>query len=257
MVPVGSTVVMARSGRRGPGQHAMLGCAALLVAALSAPSAFLTLAGRSVPVPQVLGSRDEAAVARRVSPYYSNADRERLLKRRQELRTYNRENPEPKQDTELNFDKLPSIEDVFRRKYTGNAETDPIGGRMKYTYYVMYKFPLDPSVKAIDDLIKDFIAFLKLRMSCKDIKGVPQKKVQLEYPMKEYGEAPRMSQGTGKARKREYSQAVQVRYDFKAPPMANEYITARIHRDNNILRFMRLGHFRSWRQPGEDNELLL
>merc|ERR1719361_891241 len=114
--------------------------------------------------------------------------------------------------------------------------------------------------------ILDYIYFLSQKMSCKDITAAPKtsktmytndasgkgSKIALEYPMREYGELPR-----GQSTKRKFNEAYMVQFQFTAPVQAGEYIAKRIYADNDILRFMVLGHTRSFKHVGEDNELHL
>jgi len=198
------------------------------------------------------------AVVRHVSKYYSNIDRDRLSKLRKELRIQAKERTGPTTPT-IDFDKLPAIDDIYNRKYSGNATVDPIGGRKRYSYFVLFKRSPGQTAAGLSQLINEYIWFLKNKMSCKDIRAkvmpspIDQSKmVTLEYPMKEYGDIPR-----GVMQKPEYNKAYLVKYDFFAPVSAHEYIQRKIYADNNILRFMVIGHTRTFKHAGEDNELHL
>jgi len=236
----------------------LLALAAAASAALAAV-AFVPVGG-SVwkPAQSVRGD----AIVRRVSQYYSNKDRERLKQMRKEMRIELRERSGPTTPT-LDWDKLPAIEDIYNRKYSGNATADPIGGRKRYSYYVMFKMSPKLTSSSLSEKIMSYIWFLKNKMSCRDIKAQPMKSpidgastgtstVTLEYPMKEYGEVPRDQKN-----KDRYQKARLVKFDFYAPVTAHEYIQKKIYSDNDILRFMVLGHTRTFKHVGEDNELHL
>lgn len=205
----------------------------------------------------VVPGRGEA-VARRVSPYYSNADRERLARARKESRLARRL-PEPS-SAPINYDLLPPIEDIYKRRFTGNSTIDPIGGRKRYTYYVLFKYdPRSTGQEALKQAILEYIWFMKYKMSCRNIEVQTRKSpldqaslTTLEYPMKEYGEL-----GRNEKEKKKYDKATMVEFNFMAPVKANEYIQKKFYKDNNILRFMVLGHTRTFKHVGEDNELHL
>lgn len=200
-------------------------------------------------------------IVRRVSPYYSNEDRERLAKQRQERRLALRERKgkqshKPMVDTA----KLPAIEEIYTRSYSGDADVDPIGGRKRYTYWVLFKHADTTNTPGkLKPIILEYMLFLKKKMSCRDIKVYPRKSpidgasvTSLEYEMKEYGEIPREQK-----LKNKYSRATLIEFQFKAPPDAIELISRRFYSDINILRFMTMCHTRDFKHAGEDNELLL
>eukprot|EP00434_Breviolum_minutum_P032455 symbB.v1.2.028700.t1/scaffold3068.1/size68108/6 len=78
---------------------------------------------------------------RSVSPFYSNEDRERLARLRQEKREYAREFSQNstwvREQTKMgnipqaDLTKLPALQDIYDRKFTGDADVDPIGGRKR------------------------------------------------------------------------------------------------------------------------------
>mmetsp|Transcript_32477 Transcript_32477/g.39952 ORF Transcript_32477/g.39952 Transcript_32477/m.39952 type:complete len:275 (+) Transcript_32477:78-902(+) len=206
---------------------------------------------------------------RTVSPYYSNEDRERLARLRQEKREYAREFSQNaswvRQQTEngnipvADLNKLPALEDIYNRQYTGDADVDPIGGRKRYLYYVMFKQPAFRTTVDMKKAVAEYWYFLKKKMSCRDITITPRKSpaddqivTSLEYEMKEYGEIPR-----GQKFKNKYQKAYMIEFRFKAPVSATQYIQKKLYADNNVLRFMALSLTRSFTHDGEDNELLL
>jgi len=155
--------------------------------------------------------------------------------------------------------KLPALQDIYDRKFTGDADVDPIGGRKRYLYYIMFKQPAIPNAVAMKKIVADYWYFLKKKMSCRDIKITPRKSpvdnfpvTTLEYEMKEYGEIPRGQMGKNK-----YQKAYMVEFKFKAPVSATQYIQKKLYSDNNVIRFMALSLTRSFTHVGEDNELLL
>lgn len=213
------------------------------------------------------------------SPYYSTGDRERLARQRRELRTAKREMSLAKRTVPtLNYDLLPAIEDIYSRSFTGNASIDPIGGRKRYTYFVLFKYAKskegDWGPEQFKTAVLRYRDFFVNKMSCRNVeiqlrnspipgqtskvamsKTDPTKKapvITLEYPMKEYGDLRR-----NEKIKPTYEQAFMVEFNFFAPAQAGDYIRKKFYSDNNILRFMVLGHTRTFRQIGEDNELHL
>jgi len=197
------------------------------------------------------------------SPFYSTLDRERMARRRQEVRELMREKRRKATKTTqtLNYEMLPSVEDIYSRQFTGNATVDPIGGRKRYTLIIFFKHDAAKSgPEAIKMQILDYIGFFKNRMSCRSVMAKSMLSpidgrsqiTSLEYPMKEYGEIPK-----GEKTKKVYHKAVLVKFEMFAPPDAIEYIRKRIYKDNMILRYMLLGHTRSFMDFGEDNELHL
>mmetsp|Transcript_42688 Transcript_42688/g.76531 ORF Transcript_42688/g.76531 Transcript_42688/m.76531 type:complete len:263 (-) Transcript_42688:73-861(-) len=197
-------------------------------------------------------------VRRGVSPYYSNEDRERLARWRQEVREKVRADKQSHKPNEQ-LDKLPPLEDIYNRKYSGDADKDPIGGRKRYTYFVMFKTPAMRTPEDMKKVLAGYWFFLKKKMSCRNLRITPRKSpidngkmVTLEYEMKEYGEIPRGQQGRYK-----YGQAYMVEFNFAAPVSAGKYIQQQFYSDNNVLRFMSLAQTRTFTHAGEDNELLL
>lgn len=212
------------------------------------------------------------------SPYYSNEDRERLKRGRQEMRIKRRQ--EPPVTDHLNYDKLPPIDDVYSRQYSGDAEKDGPGGRKRYTMSILYKYHKDNNLdpNSLKLKLDDLKLFMLKKMSCKDIvvhlaKADPLKNqyqtrvapnfksskkfmrssvISLEYPMKEYGEVPR-----GMKTKPQFDQAIMVEIDFLSPVGALEYIKKRLYADNSVLRLQVIGHTRTFAHIGEDNELHL
>jgi len=197
-----------------------------------------------------------------LSPFYSTLDRERLARKRRESREEMRERKKVglPQST-LNYEMLPSVEDIYSREFSGNGTSDPIGGRKRYTIHVLYKHdPAKSGPAALKKNMLEYISFFKYRMSCRSVEARAQLSphdlrsavTTLEYPMKEYGEVPK-----GQKIKKEFQKAIWVKFDFYAPPNAIDYIKTRIYKDNAILRHMVLGHTREFHYLGEDNELHL
>ncbi|CAJ1401334.1 unnamed protein product, partial [Effrenium voratum] len=206
-------------------------------------------------------ARGPKVVTRRgPSPYYSNEDRERLARDRKEKRDFARGHTKVDQShvPSADLEKLPPLEEIYSREYSGDADADPIGGRKRYLYLVMFKQPAMTTAVAMKQVIAGYWYFLSKQMSCKDIQIRPRKAengntvTELEYEMKEYGEIPRE---TGK--KEKYGKAVMMEFKFKAPVSATQYIQKKLYNDNNVLRFMALSLTRSFAHVGEDNELLL
>lgn len=235
----------------------MLAIAALVAAlpALLPTSAFVSVQGRL--------SRGDA-VARHVSPYYSNADRERLARRRNETRIQSRQDMaralQGPKTMPFDYDNLPAVEDLYNRTFTGNADVDPIGGRRRYTYLVLFKYaPGVAGQERLKEILLDYVRFFKNKMSCKNIKVKSMRSpisqepvVTLEYPMKEYGPLQR-----GQKIKEKFTKASMVEIKMSAPVQAGEYIGKKFYGDNNVLRFMVLGHTRQFGHANEDNELFL
>lgn len=200
---------------------------------------------------------------RGISPTYTNRDRERMAQFRQEQREAKRKllgAPEEEPYVK-SFEELDPIEDIYTRTFTGNATSDPIGGRKKYTLWIMVKAgPMMKGTDAIKEFILDWLNFLKFQMSCKNAEGRSMlspidgsKEVNLEYPMREYGIKPR-GQLKGKTI---YTKAKMVELKFQAPPSAMYYIDQKIHEDNRVLKYLAVTHFRGWCHRGEDNEMML
>lgn len=198
---------------------------------------------------------------RATSQFYSNLDRERLAKQRQERREALRARVGDKiSHKPIDMDKLPSVEDIYARKYTGDGDTDPIGGRKRYTYWILFKnADTTNGPSKLKPILLEYMLYLKKKLSAKDIKVYPRKspidndiRVQLEYEMKEYGEIPREQK-----RKNKYSSGTLVEFQFKAPVEAPELFGKKIYSDINVLRFMVMCQTRSFKHAGEDNELLL
>mmetsp|Transcript_95174 Transcript_95174/g.246422 ORF Transcript_95174/g.246422 Transcript_95174/m.246422 type:complete len:237 (-) Transcript_95174:126-836(-) len=197
------------------------------------------------------------------SPFYSTLDRERMARRRQQVREMMREKRRSATKTTqtLNYEMLPSVEDIYSRQFTGNATVDPIGGRKRYTLTIFFKHdPQKAGPEILKKSILGYIDFFRNRMSCRSVTAKSMLSpidgrspvTSLEYPMKEYGEVPK-----GEKMKKVYHKAVLVKFEMFAPPAALEYIQKRIYKDNMILRYMLLGHTRSFMDFGEDNELHL
>eukprot|EP00933_Yihiella_yeosuensis_P048298 TRINITY_DN4440_c0_g1_i1.p1 TRINITY_DN4440_c0_g1~~TRINITY_DN4440_c0_g1_i1.p1 ORF type:complete len:262 (+),score=38.12 TRINITY_DN4440_c0_g1_i1:103-888(+) len=234
--------------------------AAALLCLRTAPfDAAFALTGASSPG-AVPASSVESLVARHAARV-SNADRLALTKARQEGRDRARTGWKPAEHVPLNWDKLPAVEDLFKRKFTGNATEDPIGGRKRYTFHVLFRD--DAATKGAEQLktiILEYMGFFKYKMSCRDISaktrnapdGSGSPLVQLEYPMKEYGTIPR-----NKKRKSLYHKAKWVTFDFQAPTDAVFYIKKKLYSDNNIVRILALGHTVNFNHLGEDNEMHL
>ncbi|CAE8624957.1 unnamed protein product [Polarella glacialis] len=244
--------------RRGARLGGLLGAAAVLTLGLNFGAVSFALTGGSSSFGASPSSSLESAVTRRASPYYSNEDRERLLRARTDKRIALREK-QSHAPTGPDYNKLPALEEIYNRKYSGNADDDPVGGRKRYTYYILFKNDQKLKAERMKEIVFEYMWFLKYKMSCKDITVKARKSpidgqaiTSLEYPMKEYGEVPRE-----KARKDKYSKARMVEFQFMAPIQAGEYIQKRLYADNDVVRFMVLGHTRHFKHVGEDNELLL
>jgi len=248
-------------------------CPALGLAAgfLAAASMTMSIASRGfVGSPAVAPVRGGKAVMRAKrpdytprwtlpDPYHSSKERERILRRRKMIREEDKEfrktggtNPT------LNYDKLPAIDDLYTRQFSGNANEDPVGGRPRYTFIMMFKH--DPKSFGEDSLkaaILNYINFMKTKLSCKSITAkamlspIDGKAItQLEYPMRQYG-------AEFTTNKPVYNQAKMVQLDFVGPPAASEYLRNRMYADGNLLRFMMMKHTKSWNHVGEENELFL
>jgi len=204
------------------------------------------------------------SVARRVSPFYSNADRERLAQRRNETRFAKREHDRlalmsPK-TAPADYENLPAVVDLYNRTFTGNAEIDPVGGRRRYTYMILFKHaPGAAGQEKLKSILLDYIKFFKTKMSCLHIKAElkrspidNERTVTLEYPMKEYGPL-----GRDQKFKEKFTKATLIEIKMFAPVQAGQFIAKKIYNDNNVLRFMVLGHTRRFGHAGEDNELFL
>ncbi|OLQ04030.1 hypothetical protein AK812_SmicGene12940 [Symbiodinium microadriaticum] len=70
-------------------------------------------------------------------------------------------------------------------QYSGNVDEDPVGGRKRYTYWVMFKRPAMRTSTDMKKILAEYMFFFKLLRSPIDGQSV----VSLEYEMKEYGEA--------------------------------------------------------------------
>lgn len=190
-------------------------------------------------------------------------DRDRFRKRYKEYHTThkleNRTSHKP-----ISWDMLPSVEDVSLREFTGDAKVDPIGGRKKYSFLVMFKFLTALSAQSVNQDLKkaidDYILFFTKKMSGRDVSATLRRDpkdressiVQLEYPMPEYGASTR-----GKVRRKQHDKATLVEFDVKLPPAAINYIRKKIYNDNRILRWTCLRHTTRFFHAGEDNELAL
>lgn len=228
----------------------------------------LPAAGRDLePVRGDLVARNARSILKvlslknRKAPYYSTEDRDRMARQRRERREYFRERESWPAPAPLDLSKLPPIEDIYERKFSGDASKDPIGGRKRYTFFVLYKLaPETKNTTYMETKVKDLITFFKTKLSCRKIVAQGRKspisgfqETQLEYPMKEYGEIDRQNP------KKAYSKAIFIQFDFYAPPQAKEYISKRLYSDRDCIRFMALCHTRhdGWHNVGEDNELHL
>jgi len=273
LCPAAVDLVQAQQRRGATVRRATLGLALGLAAALAiavpaaagAFAAFVHAGGgaprfAAAPAVRLRPAGRGEATAMRVSPYYSNVDRERLARQRKETRLAKRTGPKTPESTPLNYDMLPAVEDIYNRQYTGNATADPPGGRKRYQWTVLFKYdPRDDRQKALQKKILEYIYFMKYRMSCTNIAAQTRKSpldgrtfTTLEYPMKEYGEVPR-----GMEFKPTYDRAIMVEFELMGPPKSVDYIQKKMYADNAILRFMVLGHTRTFKHIGEDNELHL
>jgi len=257
--PCGSQVHQRRPARAAAVVFLAATTLVALVAALPAlrPIGFVSVQG-------TLSRGNAVALRAKNSIYYSNADVERLKNRRkesrQELRDWESRGLMGPKIVPAEYDKLPSIDDLYNRTFSGNAAKDPIGGRKRYTYLVLFK--LDPTSKGpekLKALLVDYVRFFKTKMSCKDIKIKKKKSpidganvVTLEYPMKEYGPMAR-----GQSVKQKQEKAIMFEIKITAPVQAGEYIAKKFYNDHMMLRFMVLGHTRRFGHANEDNELFL
>jgi len=245
-----------------------------LRAVAPSPSSLAFAAGLSAGVPATRRGEavvmhgkkrmNTAALRQGRSPLISTLDRDRLARRRQEMREENRERrgQPAKTMASLNYEKLPSVEDIFSRTYSGDERNDPIGGRKRYTLYLMFKY--DPAAQGgpqwLRDNVLEYITFMKRRISCRNVIAEPMlspidgrnKITQLEYPMREYGALPK-----GQYSKVVYNKGLLVKFQFSMPPTAHDYLDKKIYDDNNILRKTLLVHTHDFGRLGEDNELHL
>ncbi|CAK0841268.1 unnamed protein product [Prorocentrum cordatum] len=227
----------------------------------AAPSAFVGTALQEV------GSRSSSTVAMRsgsASAFFNN-DRIKLQRKERMHKEALFRIAESKPRSErfhkpMNWDKLPPTDDVYARKFSGNADTDAIGGRKRYTLYVLYKYdPSAPGQQAFKESRERFAKFLKFKMSCFNVLGTQTKspidganRIKLEYPMKEYGDKVR--QGGSLKAKAIYDTAIMMTWNFAAPPSAISYIKQEIYSDNTVLRHMIIKNTRNFNHIGEDNE---
>merc|ERR1719167_174149 len=108
-----------------------------------------------------------------MSPWYTNTDRETLLKQRtaqfEDLREISENHHKP--IAEQNWETLPEIKDVFTRSYSGDGAVDPIGGRKKYTLHVLFRRGDDMNTaNALKLAILKHMWFFRKKMSGRDIK---------------------------------------------------------------------------------------
>jgi len=205
-------------------------------------------------------AKEASLTARQVmSPWYSNTDRETLLKQRHEMyEDFSKMRNKPMADQ--NWEKMPEIKDVFNRALSGDGTVDPIGGRKKYTMNILYRRGDDMNnANSLKIAILKHMWFFQKKMSGRDIKVYARKSpidgaaiTTLEYPMAQYGELPRDQ----KIRKT-YSQATFVQFDMTIPAAALKYIEKELYSDNNVLRFRFTCHTGHFSTVGEDNELHL
>lgn len=248
------------TGRHFAPRLALAGIAlAALASRLAAPSAFVGTALEA-------GSRSGSAVAVRAgsaSAFFNN-DRVKLMRKermhKEALLQVENTRRKDNQHKPMDWSKLPSTDDIYSRTFTGNGDKDPIGGRVRYTFYILYKYdPGAPGQKAFKESRETFLKFLKFKMSAVNILGTVAKspidgasRIKLEYPMKEYGEKVR--QGGTLKKKAIYDTAVMMTWNFAAPPSALGYIKQFIYADNAVLRQMCLKNTRNFNHIGEDNE---
>eukprot|EP00930_Biecheleria_cincta_P005145 TRINITY_DN106064_c0_g1_i1.p1 TRINITY_DN106064_c0_g1~~TRINITY_DN106064_c0_g1_i1.p1 ORF type:complete len:264 (-),score=52.99 TRINITY_DN106064_c0_g1_i1:55-846(-) len=205
-------------------------------------------------------SQKASLLTRRATEYYNNADRERLARQRREKRIEVRSRDWKAHKPILDMSKLPSVEDIYDRTYSGDADKDPIGGRKRYTMFVLFKNADEAAQgQRLKQVILEYMYFFKKEMSCRYIKAFPRKSpidgnkvTALEYEMKEYGLLSR-----GQKSKNKYSTATLVEFQFMAPINAVSYIRAKMFGDSNILRFQVFCNTMAVQHTGEDNELLL
>lgn len=222
--------------------------------------AFAGPASASRSVVFAASSQKASLLTRRASEFYSNEDRERMAKQRREKRMEVRARDWKAHKPMLDMNKLPSVEDIYDRKYSGDADQDPIGGRKRYTMFVLFKNVGEAAQgQRLKQVILEYMYFFKKEMSCRNIKAFPRKSpidgnkvTTLEYEMKEYGQIPR-----GQQSKNKYGVATMVEFQFMAPADAIPYMQTKFYSDNNVLRFQVYGHTMAFKHIGEDNELLL
>lgn len=244
----------------------------LLIAALAAGIACFgpafTLAGNSRLVSSSTGPATlRGDVSVRSWQWLENSirDRENYRRRNREwkfIHSLNRTSQKP-----VEFEKLPSVEDINSRVFSGIAKQDPIGGRKRYTYFIMFKFadgmerPKGTKDKpGLDDTIKEYIAYFQTRLSGMDItvkqrkdpRNSEQSVIELEYPMPEYGPSTR-----GQVKRRIHNQATLIEFNLKLPPSAINYVRKKLYLDNRIVRWLCLKHTTRFHHAGEDSELVL
>merc|ERR1712073_293010 len=177
---VGKQLFLSPCSSRAQRRHSARAAAAVFfaIAALVALVAVLPSLHPSgfVSVQGTLSRGDVVAQHASHSVYYSNADVERLKARRkesrQELREWERRGLMGPKTVPVEYDKLPAIDDLYNRVYTGNADKDPVGGRKRYTYLVLFK--VDPTAKGPEKLkqqITEYLRFFKTKMSCTNLKA--------------------------------------------------------------------------------------
>mmetsp|Transcript_12558 Transcript_12558/g.22176 ORF Transcript_12558/g.22176 Transcript_12558/m.22176 type:complete len:250 (+) Transcript_12558:104-853(+) len=246
--------------------HRRIAWAGLLLGAAlvlrNAPSNPVFLLGRSSGPFEV--AKDGSLIARRgLSPYHTNSDREIYAKRRQQIREEMREakkNPRNKPVKKFNFDALPEIQDVYNRKFTGDGDIDPIGGRKRYTLHVIFR--RGDGMNNPNNLkiaILKHMTFFKKKLSCKKVKAQVMKSpidgsdvTVLEAQCAQYGELPREQKVRNK-----YEEGTYMQYELTMPAMAVPYLTDFLYKDLNLLRHAIYGHTLHFANIGEDSELLL
>jgi len=175
-----------------------------------------------------------------------------------------------------NQDKLPGMDDIYARKFSGNAAEDPIGGRKWYSLQVMYGD--NPKKDLIRRHMEKFNAYLRGKLSAKNVQVAtlapgmvetegepaldkPAEKWTFETPMKRYGEVENRKDDSGTSAKNSpretYTRGYLVRWDFQVPPAALPYMKKALYGEPTIVRFLLLGHTRKFSHEGEDNELFL
>ncbi|CAE8718684.1 unnamed protein product [Polarella glacialis] len=112
--------------RRGARLGGLLGAAAVLTLGLNFGAVSFALTGGSSSFGASPSSSLESAVTRRASPYYSNEDRERLLRARTDKRIALREK-QSHAPTGPDYNKLPGVEEIYKKDVTpGTLMTIPL-----------------------------------------------------------------------------------------------------------------------------------
>mmetsp|Transcript_59877 Transcript_59877/g.110885 ORF Transcript_59877/g.110885 Transcript_59877/m.110885 type:complete len:271 (-) Transcript_59877:56-868(-) len=217
-------------------------------------------------------------------PFYS-PDAKRFADIEQEWRHERRSGQATDVVTKPDMSKLPSTEDIFSRKFSGESSQDPVGGRKWYSLYMVYGADTLATKSLVETHVKKLNLLLQGKLSAKNIevavitqpKGTKETLPSdvdldpkapdlpgswlLEMPMKVYGDVEK--KGTLESRtapsspRTAHQNGYLLRWDFQLPPSAIEPLSRLLYREKTLLRFMFLKHTRQFHHVGEDNELLL